>query len=85
MVDFLEHQRSRLRVARSTVLNTAVAGVFGSIAAWQTPWTLGVPLIAVAACLLAWQAFVAIDKSYNTRLLEAYELVKDKAPARAAD
>ena len=84
MADFLEYQRSRLRVARSTVINAAMAGVFGTAAAWGKSYCPWIALGAAAVCWLAWRAFVAIDRSYNKRLRQAYELVKHKAPAENA-
>ena len=84
VVDFLEYQRSRLRVARSTVLNAAMAGLFGSIAASGTPWCPVVPLTSLAVCVIARLAFVRIDGSYNTRLKQAHELVKHGIPTEKA-
>jgi 8-oxo-dGTP pyrophosphatase MutT (NUDIX family) len=77
---FVDYQRSRLRVARATVLNLLLAlpvAVGFLLARTDAGWwtAAAAALIAVSA-LLAELACRRIDYAYVTRLSDAYRLVK---------
>jgi 8-oxo-dGTP pyrophosphatase MutT (NUDIX family) len=77
---FLEYQRSRLRIARATVVNLALAVLaVSALLAYRRPWTVG-PATATAlglivACAAGVVAARAIEDAYVKRLDDAFGLV----------
>ena len=78
--EFLEYQRSRLRVARATCLNVALTIVVTLIAVPLDPsaWRLlallaGILALLFPAVLFAW---VRIQEAYDRRLRDAVKLIR---------
>lgn len=75
---FLDYQRSRMRIARGTVLNLAIAWPFlVDLVAKQAGWRWGVAaaVVAAAALVLALYASERVKAAWIHRLIEAYELL----------
>jgi 8-oxo-dGTP pyrophosphatase MutT (NUDIX family) len=92
LANFLEYQRSRLRIARSTAVNAALAAP-AAVAFLALRTDAGVPsALGVAAALLGTAGlseltFRRVEFAYVSRLSDAYRLVmksKDKADRAAA-
>ncbi len=75
MVDFLEYQRSRTRVARSTVINLVPFGIFGTISVQGSSLRIGVLMGSLLAILVTYWAWYRINATYEKRLLTAYRLI----------
>jgi 8-oxo-dGTP pyrophosphatase MutT (NUDIX family) len=83
---FLEYQRSRLRIARSTAVNCLIAS---PIACWYI-WSRGEVAAAVSAggalllaAALAELAYRRIEFAYVTRLSDAYRIVTNPEKPKA--
>ena len=79
MANFLEYQRSRLRVARATIVNLVVAIPIAAVYVGRNTDATGTQLTAlilVGAGLLAVSIFAAarIQEAFEKRLGEAYEI-----------
>ena len=80
MAPFLEYQRSRLRVARGTLLNLVPATLSSAaFVLWGTDvdprWLLPLSALALAALAVTAFAMKRIAQAYDDRLREAYEIV----------
>jgi len=82
---FLEYQRSRLRIARGTVVNLFVAVPVTALYVLRTSQScagsVGAVIGLVAAGAVAWFAAEKIHSAYMNRLSEAYELVTQPGPS----
>jgi hypothetical protein len=84
MAKFLDYQRSRLRIARATVLNLFLTILVGSIWIvrhyhWTESFTfllLGTLIVGIIALILAVIATRRIDEAQIKRLTDAYEIIK---------
>jgi hypothetical protein len=86
---FLNYQRSRIRIARATVLNSALLGVSGlAVKLWAptldsellygcgTWFALGGGLVGAGAALFAWWR---INVSYTNRVVQSYRIALQRA------
>ena len=83
---FLDYQRSRLRIARGTALNLAIAfPPLFDLVVKHAGWRWGFAAIGVnaVALLLALHASERVKAAWIKRLIDAYGLVTDKAKNRA--
>lgn len=76
---FLEYQRSRLRIARGTVLNLAVliaTSLWFMIARAEMRWwqITGIEVILVALLVAAFLSALGIGDAYDKRLVDAYSM-----------
>jgi hypothetical protein len=79
MANFLEYQRSRLRIARATIVNLVFAipslaiflAVQRDVGAWEI---VAVVIIGLALLALAVYATVRVQKAFDDRLDEAYDI-----------
>jgi hypothetical protein len=86
LAKFLDHQRSRLRVARATVVNAGLAGPLAFAFLLQQDVGIG-QSVAAALLLLAFAAAslvgsARIHSAYVKRLREAFDLVQERPAAR---
>jgi 8-oxo-dGTP pyrophosphatase MutT (NUDIX family) len=87
MGTFLEYQRSRLRIARSTVLNLALAAVIAPVFVLRraSEWDndIAIAIVVMASLLgiawLTWSSYVRIYGAYLARLSDAYEEITARA------
>jgi 8-oxo-dGTP pyrophosphatase MutT (NUDIX family) len=78
---FLDYQRSRMRIARGTALNLAIAFPFVvDFVVKQAGWRWGAAALALnaAALVLSLYASERVKSAWISRLIEAYELLKGK-------
>ena len=74
---FLDYVRSRLRLARSTVLNILMVGIFGGLALRDSQTWLPIFILAtVAALAAAVYAWARIKSVYQDRLEYAYWMIR---------
>lgn len=75
MVDQLEYQRSRIRIARATQWNLIPIGIFGALLAndlYSSPLILFATAVAILACRYA---YLRISTTYEERVPQAYRLI----------
>jgi hypothetical protein len=92
----LEYTRSRLRIARASVLNFALTTIASALFVW---FRLGQALaqyhviasvsVVIIGALLTWisyQAWAALSKTYTVNTIRAYQVLRDEAEkAKAID
>ena len=74
MVDHLEYQRSRIRIARATMLNLIPTGVFGALVVHGI-WSVAILFAAAVAFWWVRDAWLKIVDAYEERLLQAYKII----------
>ena len=88
MVDFLEYQRSRIRIARATMINLIPAFFFGTVVAARAASSSSIRSVAItvgltaglAAVLLVRQTWLSIRDTYERRLIQAYKIMPRSGP-----